>query len=189
MGGEYVEDAFVHAAHEMRGKYTLVDAKTFLDCLPNPSTNMPSVDKGSFAKVPNSRETEMYKPLVSSSSILVAIAEIKNIQIAALHPFLKPGWTAVDTSNSADPNPNVFMGHSIKPDITIYSDQPPSNNNLCRASDMETFVEVKALRIYEPFGKTINKLEKPSGYARDTRGRTLLPCMQPSIARIASESL
>jgi hypothetical protein len=74
MGGEYIEDAFVHAAHGMRGKYTLVDVKTFLNYLPNPSTNMPSVDKSSFAKVPSPRETEMYKPLVSCSSILVAIA-------------------------------------------------------------------------------------------------------------------
>ncbi|KAJ6544936.1 hypothetical protein B0H10DRAFT_2203017 [Mycena sp. CBHHK59/15] len=95
----------------------------------------------------------------------------KNIQISALRPFLKPGWTAVDTSNSADPNPNVFMGHSIKPDITIYSDQPPSNNNPCRASDMESFLEVKALRMYEPFGNAIDELEKSSGYARDTRGQ------------------
>ncbi|KAJ7833828.1 hypothetical protein B0H14DRAFT_2364086 [Mycena olivaceomarginata] len=138
----------------MRGKYTLVDVKTFLNYLPNPSTNMPSVDNKSFAKVPSPRETEMYKPLIS-----------------ALRPFLKPGWTAVDTSNSADPNPNVFMGHSIKPDITIYSDQPASNNNLCRASDMESFLEVKALRMYEPFGNAIDELEKSSGYARDTRGQ------------------
>ncbi|KAJ7872610.1 hypothetical protein B0H14DRAFT_2570106 [Mycena olivaceomarginata] len=95
----------------------------------------------------------------------------KNIQISALRPFLKPGWTAVDTSNSADPNPNVFMGHSIKPDISIYSDQPASNNNLCRASDMESFLEVKALRMYEPFGNAVDELEKSSGYARDTRGQ------------------
>ncbi|KAJ7276074.1 hypothetical protein B0H12DRAFT_1174315 [Mycena haematopus] len=78
---------------------------------------------------------------------------------------------AVDTSNSADPNPNFFMGHSIKPDISIYSDQPASNNNLCRASDMESFLEVKALRMYEPFGNAIDGLEKSSGYARDTRGQ------------------
>ncbi|KAJ7903694.1 hypothetical protein B0H14DRAFT_3421873 [Mycena olivaceomarginata] len=154
MGGEYIEDAFVHAAHGMRGKYTLVDVKTFLNYLPNPSTTMPSVDENSFAKVPSPCETEMYKPLIS-----------------ALRPFLKPGWTAVDTSNSADPNPNAFMGHSIKPDITIYSDQPASNNNLCRASDMESFLEVKALRMYEPFGNAIDELEKSSGYARDTRGQ------------------
>ncbi|KAJ6544937.1 hypothetical protein B0H10DRAFT_2244029 [Mycena sp. CBHHK59/15] len=171
MGGEYIEEAFVHAAHEMRGKYTLVDVKTFLNYLPNPSTNMPSVDEKSFAKVPSPRETEMYKPLIS-----------------ALRPFLKPGWTAVDTSNSADPNPNVFMGHSIKPDITIYSDQPASNNNLCRASDMECFIEVKTSPMNEPFGKKIEELEKPSGFARDTRGQlaTYFAAMQAAQHRTHS---
>ncbi|KAJ7276092.1 hypothetical protein B0H12DRAFT_2740 [Mycena haematopus] len=154
MGGEFIEEAFVHAAHEMRGKYTLVDVKTFLNFLPNPSNKMPSIDEKSFAKVPSTRETEMYKPLIS-----------------ALRPFLKPGWTAVDTSNSTDPNPNVFMGHSISPDISIYSDKTPSNSNLCRASDMDSFIELKASRAYEPFGSTTDKLEKPSGYARDTRGQ------------------
>ncbi|KAJ7276075.1 hypothetical protein B0H12DRAFT_1083538 [Mycena haematopus] len=74
MGGEYIEEAFVHAAHEMRGKYTLVSVKTFLNYLPNPSMNMPNVDQKSFTNVPSPHETEMYRPLVSSSSVLTAIS-------------------------------------------------------------------------------------------------------------------
>ncbi|KAJ7828330.1 hypothetical protein B0H13DRAFT_1656344 [Mycena leptocephala] len=155
----------------MRGKFTLVTTETFLNYLPNPSTNMPKVDRSSFKKVPSTREKDMYEPLIS-----------------ALGPFLKQGWTAVDTSNSADPIQDVFMGHCIKPDITIYSDQPASNGNLCRASDMECFIEVKATGIHESFGKNIADLEKRGGFARDTRGQlaTYFAAMQAAQHRTHS---
>jgi hypothetical protein len=64
------------------------------------------------------------------------------------------------------------MEHCIKPDITVYSNEgEPSNDNLCRAADMDTFLEVKPHHFHEPFGNKADELEKTSGYARDTRGQ------------------
>ncbi|KAJ7885082.1 hypothetical protein B0H14DRAFT_2699614 [Mycena olivaceomarginata] len=153
--GEYVEEAFVKAAKELEGKYVLVPTKKFLQFLPDPPEKMPTVDEASFKKVPSDSELKMYEPLIS-----------------ALAPFLKTGWSLVNTSNAVDPNSGFFMEHCIKPDITVYSNEgEPSNDNLCRAADMESFLEVKPHHFHEPFGNKADELEKTSGYARDTRGQ------------------
>lgn len=86
----------------------------------------------------------------------------------------------VNTSNSPDPNSIFFLDHQIKPDITVYSEKPPSNNNACRACDMETFMELKPREDSDGFGDDTDAPEKVSGEARDTRGQlvTYLNAMQ-----------
>ncbi|KAK6971443.1 hypothetical protein R3P38DRAFT_2390421, partial [Favolaschia claudopus] len=70
----------------------------------------------------------------------------------------------------------------IKPDISCYSDKTPSNANLCRACDMELFVEVKISQD-DPFSDKIGEaLEKDTIQARNTRGQiiTYLTAMMAS---------
>ncbi|KAK0449076.1 uncharacterized protein EV420DRAFT_1275459 [Desarmillaria tabescens] len=125
---------------------------------------MPSIDFKSFKQVSSIRvEANIYEPL-----------------IAALLPFLKEGWKMAETSNSPDPNSVFFMNHQIKPDVSIYSTKEPTNDNLCRACDMETFIEVKTKLLSDAFTDELDNLEKNSGDARDTRGQiiTYLNAMQ-----------
>lgn len=98
----------------------------------------------------------------------------------ALKPFLKKGWNIVNTSNLPDPDSAFFMDHQVKPDLTVYSDKEPSNKNLCRVRDMETFIEFKLNKAADGFTDVIETLEKDSGDARDTRGQliTYLNSMQ-----------
>ncbi|KAJ7701667.1 hypothetical protein B0H14DRAFT_2416908, partial [Mycena olivaceomarginata] len=68
-----------------------------------------------------------------------------------------------------------------KPDISVYSDQQPSNENLCRACDMECFLELKTDPQDDPFADT-GTLGKESARARDSRGQiiTYLNAIQAS---------
>jgi hypothetical protein len=72
------------------------------------------------------------------------------------------------------------MDHQVKPDLSVYSDKEPSNENLCRVRDMETFVELKLNKAADGFTDIVETLEKDTGDARDTRGQltTYLNCMQ-----------
>jgi hypothetical protein len=63
----------------------------------------------------------------------------------------------------------------------MYSDQQPSNGNLCRACDMECFLELKTDPQDDPFADA-GTLEKESARARDSRGQiiTYLNAIQAS---------
>ncbi|KAF9066966.1 hypothetical protein BDP27DRAFT_1226665 [Rhodocollybia butyracea] len=127
---------------------------------------MPEFHKDPFRNVARqSSERKMYEPLIE-----------------ALTPFLKQGWTLANTSDTPDPDSGFFDGHCIKPDITLYSDKKPSNENKCRARDMETFIEVKYEEKHDGFDDDIEELEKLAGEPRDTRGQlvTYLNAMQAS---------
>ncbi|KAE9385819.1 hypothetical protein BT96DRAFT_840232, partial [Gymnopus androsaceus JB14] len=106
--------------------------------------------------------------------------------VNALKPFLKRGWSMIDTSASPDPDSGFLSDHRIKPDISVYSDGKPSNNNLCRSCDMETFLELKLNTNSDGFcldkGPDGVFVEKEGGIARDTRGQlvTYLNAMQAS---------
>ncbi|KAJ6602501.1 hypothetical protein DFH09DRAFT_448634 [Mycena vulgaris] len=158
LSGEFREDAYVVAANELHGKYTLTSPQDFLQQhLPNgPSTPMPPIAPGCLHKVANCRlERDMYSPIID-----------------ALQPVVKKGWKFVDTSDSPDPNSKFIQDKPVKPDITLYSDKQPSNNNRCRASDMELFLELKTDPHHDPFADD-GTLEKESGDARDTRGQVI----------------
>ncbi|KAE9385890.1 hypothetical protein BT96DRAFT_744542, partial [Gymnopus androsaceus JB14] len=100
----------------------------------------------------------------------------------ALNPFLSEGWELVNTSNLPDPESGFFNNHKIKPNITVYSNRKPSNDNLCRSCNMETFIEVKVDADCDGFDLDIDGLEKNTGLARDTRGQlvTYFNAMQAS---------
>ena len=68
MGGYFVETAFVEAAKEVKGKFTVVSPKNFLDKhLPDHPDGMPTPSRAAFRKVAqNKQETSMYEPLVCS---------------------------------------------------------------------------------------------------------------------------
>ncbi|KZP33279.1 hypothetical protein FIBSPDRAFT_1036388 [Athelia psychrophila] len=163
--GSHIETAFVEASYELEDKFTLVSAKKFLaKHLPDPPPGMPVVDYEKF-KVPAGKpsEVEMYEPLIH-----------------ALEPFLKDGWSLVNTSNSADPLSGFFLGHTIEPDITGYSKKQTATSNLCRSRDMETFIELKFNPSFDAFTTDIDRLENTTGDGRDTRGQviTYLNAMQ-----------
>ncbi|KAF9066965.1 hypothetical protein BDP27DRAFT_1423393 [Rhodocollybia butyracea] len=166
-GGVFIETAFKEAARELEGKFSVVSAQNFLETyLPDGPTPMPEFRSSPFRRVANqSSEKKMYEPLIE-----------------ALTPFLKQGWTLANTSDTPDPDSGFFDGHCIKPDITLYSDKKPSNENKCRARDMETFIEVKYEEKHDGFDDDIEELEKLAGEPRDTRGQlvTYLNAMQAS---------
>ncbi|KAK0209752.1 hypothetical protein IW262DRAFT_502167 [Armillaria fumosa] len=175
VGGQFVEPAFVEAARELENKYVLVSPDHLLaEYLPVPHPDMPNINNETFRKVthekpgpttwePRRKEQDMYEPMIS-----------------ALRPFLREGWEIVDTSNSPDPDSAFFMDHQVKPDLTVYSDKEPSNKNRCRVCDMETFIELKLAPSADPFMDDVEKPEKDSADARDTRGQlvTYLNAMQ-----------
>lgn len=79
----------------------------------------------------------------------------------------------VNTSNSADPSSACFLNHAIKPDITVYSKKSPTNSNLCRSRDMETFIELKIDSTLDAFTADIDDLENTTGEGRDSRGQII----------------
>ncbi|KAJ3996310.1 hypothetical protein F5050DRAFT_1807867 [Lentinula boryana] len=171
LNGYFIESAFVDAAKELKGKFVAVKPQVFLDKYLPEHPGMPEVTYESFRKASKQRpESEMYGPLID-----------------ALKPFLKTGWFMINTSTSPDPDSGFFDDHKIKPDITVYSDRKPSNNNPCRACDMETFLELKVDVQSDGFhldnSDPLNiSFEKDGGESRDTRGQlvTYLNAMQAS---------
>ncbi|KAJ3734711.1 hypothetical protein DFJ43DRAFT_1061268 [Lentinula guzmanii] len=171
LNGYYLESAFVDAAKELKGKFVAVKPQVFLDKYLPEHPGMPLVTYESFKKASVQRpESEMYGPLID-----------------ALKPFLKTGWSMINTSTKPDPDSGFFDGHKIKPDITVYSDRKPSNDNPCRACDMETFLELKVDVQSDGFhldkSDPLNiSFEKDGGDSRDTRGQlvTYLNAMQAS---------
>ncbi|KAJ6458622.1 hypothetical protein C8R47DRAFT_1244930 [Mycena vitilis] len=79
------------------------------------------------------------------------------------------------------------MDLQIKPDITLYADAAASNDNVCRATDMELFIELKTEPLDDPFSDT-GDFEAPSAAARDSRGQLIayLNAMQASRYRTHS---
>ncbi|KAF9061226.1 hypothetical protein BDP27DRAFT_1429216 [Rhodocollybia butyracea] len=156
-GGVFIETAFKEAARELEGRFSVVSAQNFLETyLPDGSTPMPEFRSSPFRRVANqSSEKEMYEPLIE-----------------ALTLYLKQGWTLANTSDSPDPDSGFFDGHNIKPDLTLYSDKEPSNDNKCRACDMETFIELKFNENDDGFGDDIEELEDLSGNLATTVYRT-----------------
>ncbi|KAF9066963.1 hypothetical protein BDP27DRAFT_1423391 [Rhodocollybia butyracea] len=98
-GGRFIEAAFVEAAHELKGKFAVVSTRNFLEkYLPDEPTPMPEFRSNLFKEVADQRaENNMYEPM-----------------IAALNPYLKKGWTLVNTSASPDPDSGFYHGHKIK---------------------------------------------------------------------------
>ncbi|KAJ3799518.1 hypothetical protein GGU11DRAFT_743304 [Lentinula aff. detonsa] len=171
LNGYYIESAFVDAAEELKGKFVAVKPQVFLDKYLPEHPGIPLVTYESFKKASEQRpESEMYEPLID-----------------ALKPFLKTGWSMINTSTNPDPDSGFLDGHKIKPDITVYSDRKPSNDNPCRACDMETFLELKVDVQRDGFyldkSDPLNiSFEKNGGESRDTRGQlvTYLNAMQAS---------
>ncbi|KAF9021834.1 hypothetical protein BDZ89DRAFT_1071147 [Hymenopellis radicata] len=158
-GGQFRRPAFVAAAKELKGKYVRTTAEKFLKhYLPDHPAGMPEIEFKTFQKVALIKnEPKMYKPL-----------------IAALVPFLKAEWEMVDTSSTEDPLSGFFLSHKVKPDISVYSpDHPRSNDNPCRACDMETFIECKVHTPFEPFTDKKGSLERNAGDARESRGQLI----------------
>ncbi|KAJ7682265.1 hypothetical protein DFH06DRAFT_1464038 [Mycena polygramma] len=174
--GFYREEAYVFAAQELKDKVVAVSPRCFLDeHLPAASLELPPIDFTGLEGVLKLRvERNMYSPLIT-----------------VLAPFVKEGWHFVDTSDSPDPDSAFIMDLQIKPDITLYADAAASNENVCRATDMELFVEIKTEPLDEPlddpFSDTGN-FEAPSAAARDSRGQliTYLNAMQASRYRTHS---
>jgi hypothetical protein len=86
INGQYVEEAFVEAAKELKDKFVLVAPDKFLDAyLPEHPDNMPKIDRDAFMKVAfimntreqkwvkKSMESYMYGPLVHLSLVLECI--------------------------------------------------------------------------------------------------------------------
>ncbi|KAE9392052.1 hypothetical protein BT96DRAFT_1000753 [Gymnopus androsaceus JB14] len=175
LNGYFVETAFVDAAKELKEKFVAVSPQTFLEKYVPEYPGMPQVDRASqvgrasFTKVYEQKlENAMYEPLIDD-----------------LKPFLKSGWSMVNTSASLDPDSGFFNDHRIKPDISVYSDGKPSNNNLCRSCDMDTFLELEVDAEIDRFlldksNPTDTSLERDGGVARDMRGQlvTYLNAMQ-----------
>ncbi|KAJ3979054.1 hypothetical protein F5890DRAFT_1644962 [Lentinula detonsa] len=106
LNGYYIESAFV-----------AVKPQVFLDKYLPEHPGIPLVTYESFKKASEQRpESEMYEPLID-----------------ALKPFLKTGWSMINTSTNPDPDSGFIDGHKIKPDITVYTDRKPSIDNPCRA--------------------------------------------------------
>ncbi|KAJ3734086.1 hypothetical protein DFJ43DRAFT_1173041 [Lentinula guzmanii] len=169
LNGCYIESVFVDAAKELKGKFVAVKPQVFLDKYLPKHPGIPLVTYESFKKVSEQRpESEMYEPLID-----------------ALKPFLKTGWSMINTSTNPDPESGFLEGHKIKPDITVYSDRKPSNNNPYHACDMETFLELKVDIQRDGFyldkSDPLNiSFEKDGGESRNTHGQlvTYLNAMQ-----------
>ncbi|KAJ6458626.1 hypothetical protein C8R47DRAFT_146138 [Mycena vitilis] len=172
VNGFYREEAYVLAAQELKDKVVSVSPQCFLDeHLPATSLELPPVDFAALESVSNlGVERNMYSPLIT-----------------LLTPFVKEGWHFVDTSDSPDPDSAFIMDLQIKPDITLYADAAASNENVCRATDMELFVEIKTEPLDDPFSDT-GDFEVSSAAARDSRGQliTYLNAMQASRYRTHS---
>ncbi|KAJ7508413.1 hypothetical protein B0H11DRAFT_2184889 [Mycena galericulata] len=167
INGLFQQDAYIYAARELEGRYAFTSPDLFIqEHLPDsPAGQPPSVDSSFLMKIANSNlERDMYTPLIS-----------------ALQPLLKPGWKLENTSDSADPDSAFILDQLVKPDISLYSDEQPSNGNLCRACDMECFLELKTDLLDDPFADTGTR-EKDSARARDSRGQliTYLNAIQAS---------
>ncbi|KAJ6458627.1 hypothetical protein C8R47DRAFT_146253 [Mycena vitilis] len=170
---QFLEPAFVLAANELSHKVVSTSAEHFLSHYlpPIPDATLPNIDFPALAKISRSDvEKDMYGPL-----------------IGILNAFVKEKWAFVDTSNSPDPKSAFLLDHIIKPDITLYSDKKPSSSSLCRAIDMEFFVELKTDPLDDPFSD-VGDFEKGTITARDSRGQVLtyLNAMQASQFRTHS---
>ncbi|KAJ7765376.1 hypothetical protein DFH07DRAFT_810324 [Mycena maculata] len=172
INGPYQQKAFIVAADELKNKFTFTSAQEFLrrhlpEVEPTPARN----NSAALRKIAAHKlEKLMYEPLANE-----------------LRPFLGKGWSIVDTSDHPDPDSGFIQDQLVKPDISIYSDKKPSNANICRACDMECFLELKTDTADDPFADT-ETLEKDTARARDTRGQviTYLNAIQASQYRTHS---
>lgn len=77
------------------------------------------------------------------------------------------------TSNPPDLH-SEFFNNDRKPDITVYSDPPPSNDNSC---DIESFLELKpdldsdGFEVLRGESNQVLSVEKDTFVGRDTRGQ------------------
>lgn len=98
-----------------------------------------------------------------------------------MKPYLKKGWSLVNTSSHTDPSTaGIFGEREIKPDIGLYSSKR-KGKPITQASEAELFGEFKVAKEDEPFrvevpGKNNRNrpLEVDSLSARDTRGQIAL---------------
>lgn len=125
-------------------------------------------------------EREMYDPFVrihADGNAYRLLIKCLNVQIKAMQPYLKSGWTLVNTSNHVDPATSTIFGErSIKPDVGLY---PPGRrgNEITDASEAELFGEFKISVEDEPFRVKADRnlpFQVDTPTARDTRGQIAL---------------
>ncbi|KAK6981372.1 hypothetical protein R3P38DRAFT_3463671 [Favolaschia claudopus] len=153
------QQAFDLAAKELTGKCRLLKPAAFLkqhfagpDCAHEPFH--PAALK---TLVNASSEVDYYEPLIQH-----------------FQHVLQEDWKLVDTHNHEDPDSGFFFAHCVKPDISCYSGQRPSNGNLCRACDMELFIEVKIRPQDDPFSdRDPTAPERNTVSGRSSRGQVI----------------
>ncbi|KAJ7755947.1 hypothetical protein B0H16DRAFT_1827966 [Mycena metata] len=171
--GVYQQRAHVAAAGELHHKYTFTDPETFL------SRHLPQVDP--------TESLHHHAPALHCISLYTPERKMYAPLVAELNQVVKPGWSVVDTSDHADPDSGFILDQTVKPDLSIYDDRPPSNTNLCRACDMECFLELKTEPADDPFADQAPR-ERTALSAEYTRGQviTYLNAIQASQFRTHS---
>ncbi|KAJ7110061.1 hypothetical protein C8R44DRAFT_986054 [Mycena epipterygia] len=175
INGMYQQPAYVYAAAELQNKYIFTTPDAFLaKHLPESGAGpTPEINQNALVKLAaSSVEKLMYAPLIK-----------------ALQPAVKVGWNLVSTSEHLDPDSKFILDTAVKPDITLYGPDPPSNSNVCRSCDTECFLELKTDPQDDPFADTdLVVVEKSTPNARDTRGQIIsyLNAMQASQLRTHS---